>query len=59
MIDEIIICPSFTNTSQDVKYVIRNFVRDGNGILFEILLHADDAKADVQSFSVHPNKSKL
>jgi hypothetical protein len=36
-----------------------NFVRDGNGILFEFLFHADDAKADIQSFWVHLDKSGI
>jgi hypothetical protein len=39
-IGEIVICPSFASTSLYERCVIPKFVRDGDEISFEILLHA-------------------
>jgi hypothetical protein len=47
------------DTSIYVKSVIRRFVKKGDGILFEILLHADAVAADIRPFSAYPNESEI
>jgi hypothetical protein len=59
MIDQVVVWPGFTSTSKNRECVIRQFVRNDDGILFKIILHSGSVAADIQSSSEFPYESEI
>jgi hypothetical protein len=58
-IDRVIIWTGFTNTSLDLQYVINEFVRSPQGILFEITLHPGAVATNISSYSAYLAESEV
>jgi hypothetical protein len=52
MIDEVIVWSGFTSTSTNRAYVMRQFIKDEDSILFEIALHPGDVAVSMRQYSV-------
>jgi hypothetical protein len=59
MIDKFVVFPSFTSTSTDRRIAIENFIGPGDGMLFEITLHAGDIATAIDDYSEHGYESEM
>jgi hypothetical protein len=59
MIDEVIVWSGFTSTSTNRVYVIHNFMKGKDSILFEIELHPGDVAICISEYSAIPSESEI
>jgi hypothetical protein len=59
MIGEVIVWPGFTSTSTDRDFVILQFIRKEESMLFEISLHPGDVAVAIHEYSDHENESEV
>jgi hypothetical protein len=59
MIDEVIVWSGFTSTSTNRNYVIGQFIKNEDSILFEIVLHPGNVAICISEYSAIPSESAV